>query len=64
MNRERIEVDGVFLGHVEPYFKPLSYFRGIAKRPVFFAYRQDGQRTEFVLPSRKQAIEWLKDATS
>ena len=60
--KERIEVDGVFLGHVEPYFKPLSYCRGVSKRPVYFAYRQDGQRTEFTLPSKKQAVDWLKEA--
>ena len=60
--KKRIEVNGTFLGYVEPYFKPLSYGRGISKRPAYFAYRQDGQRTGFTLPSRKQAIEWLKEA--
>jgi hypothetical protein len=63
MSRELIQVDRVFLGHIEPFFKPLSNFRGVSKRPVFFAYRQDGQRTEFTLPSRKQAIEWLVAAS-
>ena len=62
MSRELIQIDRVFLGHIEPYFKPLSNFRGVSKRPVFFAFNQDGQRTEFTLPSRKQAIEWLEGA--
>jgi hypothetical protein len=60
---ERIERDGMFIGSIEPYFKPLTHGRGFVKQPIYWAILPNGKRTEFTLPNRKQAIEWLEQAT-
>jgi hypothetical protein len=62
--KERIERGGQFLGWLEPYQAPQAGRYGVGKvrRPVFWCYLPNGERTQFTLPSRKQAIEWLQQA--
>lgn len=62
---ERIENNGEFIGWIQPYYKMVRVYRATFKksqRPVFYAVLPSGQKTEFTLPTRKQATEWLKEA--
>lgn len=59
---ERVEVAGVLLGFVRPFRKAKPRGRGLVKRPAWFAKLPNGKPTEFSLSSRRQAVEWLRDA--
>lgn len=62
--RERVEIAGHFFGWVEAYRKPRRQRLGGGRvdRPSYFCFLPNGKRTEFTLPSRRQAVEWLMQA--
>lgn len=62
--RERVEVAGQFIGWVEAYRKPKRprWGGGLVARPSFLCVLPNGKRTEFTLPSRRLAVEWLMQA--
>gem|GEM_PF-4833707 len=63
MNRWVVMLEGRILGWVSaPEFRPLPRGRGFCKRPIYWAFRRDGVRTEFTFPSRKQASDWVVGA--
>lgn len=59
-----IELGGEFIGRVEAYRKPRRprLGGGLVAKAVYFCILPNGKRTEFALPTRKQAIEWLMQA--
>ena len=59
--RIAVERGGRLLGWVEPYYVTVRFRQN--KRPEWFAILPDGRKTDFTLPTRKQATEWLEGAS-
>jgi hypothetical protein len=54
-------LDGKAIGWILAYTRPVTLRRRYPRRE-YFAVLPSGRRTDFTLPSRRQAIEWLVQA--